>query len=71
MYDHEAELEKWHQYYQERSRVRIIEWLRNNNFKFVFEEDLDLLRSIVEQLKIILFEPKSIQRKSSRHVKPS
>lgn len=58
VYDHEAELEKWHQYYQERSRVRIIEWLRNNNFKFVFEEDLDLLRSIVEQLKINLFEPK-------------
>lgn len=58
VYDHEAELEKWHQYYQERSRVRIIEWLRNNNFKFVFEEDLDLLRPIVEQVKINLFEPK-------------
>jgi len=58
IYDHETELEKWQQYYQERSRVRIIEWLRNNNFHFVFEEDLDLPRHVVEQLKVNLFEPK-------------
>lgn len=58
VYDHEAELEKWQQFYQERSRVRIIEWLRNNNYKFVFEEDLDLPRNLVEQLKIHLFETK-------------
>ena len=45
IYDNETELEKWQQFYQERSRVRIIEWLRNNQFKFVFEEDLDLPRS--------------------------
>jgi len=58
IYDHETELEKWQQFYQERSRVRIIEWLRNNNCKFVFEEDLDLPRSTLEQLKIQLFETK-------------
>ena len=58
IYDNETELEKWQQFYLERSRVRIIEWLRNNQFKFVFEEDLDLPRNIVEQIKIQLFEPK-------------
>jgi hypothetical protein len=58
IYDHETELEKWQQFYQERSRVRIIEWLRNNNFTFVFEEDLELPAHIVEQLKMNLFEPK-------------
>ncbi len=58
IYDHETELEKWHQFYQERSRIRIIEWLRKNNFTFVFEEDLELPRHIVEQLKVNLFEPK-------------
>jgi hypothetical protein len=58
VYDHESELEKWQQYYQERSRVRIIEWLRNHNFQFVFEEDLDLPRTVVESLKMHLFDPK-------------
>ena len=58
IYDNETELEKWQQFYQERSRVRIIEWLRNNQFKFVFEEDLDLPRATVEQLKVHLFESK-------------
>ncbi|MCC5832063.1 MAG: UPF0158 family protein [Chlamydiales bacterium] len=58
IYDHETELEKWQQFYQERSRVRIIEWLRNNNFTFVFEEDLEIPTHIVEQLKMHLFEPK-------------
>ena len=58
IYDNETELEKWQQFYQERSRVRIIEWLRNNQFKFVFEEDLDLPRTLVEQLKIHLFDAK-------------
>ncbi len=65
VYDHETELEKWQQYYQERSRVRIIEWLRNNSFRFVFEEDLELPRHIVEQLKVNLFEakvPKEVQQ---------
>ena len=28
IYDHLTELEKWQQYYHERSRIRIIEWLR-------------------------------------------
>ena len=40
IYDHHSELEKWQQYYQERFRIRIIEWLRNNAFNFVFEEDV-------------------------------
>ncbi|MCH9609155.1 MAG: hypothetical protein S4CHLAM45_03770 [Chlamydiales bacterium] len=64
IYDHETELEKWHQYYQERSRVRIIEWLRQNTFEFVFEEDLDLLPPLLEKLKTNLFEakvPKDVQ----------
>jgi len=64
LYDHHAELEKWQLYYQERSRVRIIEWLRNNNFHFVFEEDLDLGVSLIEKLKKHLFDdkvPKEVQ----------
>lgn len=56
--DHHTELEKWQQYYQERSRVRIIEWLRGNGFEFVFEEDLDLGMDIIEKLKKNLFETK-------------
>ena|GEM_PF-353371 len=58
IYDHHSELEKWQQYYQERSRIRIIEWLRNNHFHFVFEEDLDLPKSLIDRLKKDLFEPK-------------
>lgn len=58
LYDHEAELEKWQLFYQERSRVRIIEWLRGQNFQFVFEEDLDLPRETIEKVKMNLFETK-------------
>lgn len=58
IYDQLTELEKWQQYYQERFRIRIIEWLRQQNVQFVFEEDLDLSRSIVEKLKRSLFEAK-------------
>ncbi|MCP5469338.1 MAG: UPF0158 family protein [Chlamydiales bacterium] len=58
IYDNDAELEKWQQYYQERSRVRIIEWLRLNEFDFVFEEDLDLPRTMIEKLKVNLYESK-------------
>lgn len=58
IYDHEAELEKWQQFYIERSRIRIIEWLRNNKFNFVFEEDLDFSKHILEQLRIHLFDVK-------------
>ncbi len=46
------------EFYQERSRIRIIEWLRNNNFHFVFEEDLELPRLLIEKLKKQLFETK-------------
>lgn len=59
IYDHHTEFEKWQQFYQERSRIRIIEWLRQNHFEFVFEEDLDLPRDIIEKLKTELFEPKA------------
>ncbi len=58
IYDHLTELEKWQQYYQERSRVRIIEWLRQHHFHFVFEEDLEFARSLLEKLKQSLFEAK-------------
>ena len=59
IYDHHSELEKWQQYYQERSRIRIIEWLRNNNFQFVFEEDLDLPKGLIEKIKTTLFDAKA------------
>jgi hypothetical protein len=59
IYDHHHELDKWQQYYQERSRIRIIEWLRTNHFEFVFEEDLELPKESVEKLKIELFETKA------------
>jgi len=58
IFDHHAEQEKWQQYYQERSRIRIIEWLRANHFHFVFEEDLELPRQISEKLKQSLFQVK-------------
>lgn len=56
IYDHHSELEKWQQFYQERSRIRIIEWLRNHHYHFVFEEDLDLSTKVIEKLKENLFE---------------
>ncbi len=58
IYDHHAEFEKWQQFYHERSRIRIIEWLRSNHFHFVFEEDLDLPTSSIEKLKNNFFETK-------------
>ena len=58
IYDHLTELEKWQQYYQERSRIRIIEWLRQNHFNFVFEEDLEFVRSLLEKLKQSIFQNK-------------
>lgn len=58
LYDHHAEYEKWQQYYQERSRIRIIEWLRQHHFHFVFEEDLEFARNLLEKLKQGLFETK-------------
>ena len=58
IYDHLTELEKWQLYYQERSRIRIIEWLRHFNIQFVFEEDLELTKNVVEKVKRTLFEGK-------------
>lgn len=51
IYDHLAELEKWQQYYHERSRIRIIEWLRSHGVQFAFEEDLDIEKYILEKVK--------------------
>ena len=58
IYDHHMELEKWQQYYQEKFRIRMIEWLRQHKFDFVFEEDCELTKSIVEKVKINMFTPK-------------
>jgi hypothetical protein len=58
IYDHLTELEKWQQYYVERSRIRIIEWLRSQNVQFVFEEDLDIHKNMMEKLKRHLFDSK-------------
>jgi hypothetical protein len=58
IYDHLSELDKWQQYYNERSRVRIIEWLRKWNISFVFEEDLELPKQVVERLKEHTFDAK-------------
>ncbi len=58
IYDHLTELDKWQQYYHERSRIRIIEWLRKVDVKFVFEEDMELAMPLMEKLKISLFEEK-------------
>lgn len=58
IYDHLTELEKWQQYYHERSRIRIIEWLRSQKVQFVFEEDLELTKNVIEKLKRHLFDVK-------------
>ncbi len=58
IYDHLTELDKWQQYYHERSRIRIIEYLRKWNIIFVFEEDLEFSKNIVEKLKEHLFTQK-------------
>mgnify|MGYP001476246798 CR=1 FL=1 len=58
IYDHLTELEKWQQYYHERSRIRIIEWLRNQGVQFVFEEDLELSKNTLEKVKLHFFDTK-------------
>lgn len=58
IYDHLTELEKWQLFYQERSRIRIIEWLRAQKIQFVFEEDMDFSRSLLEKIKKHLFDVK-------------
>ncbi|NGX46444.1 MAG: hypothetical protein K940chlam2_01635 [Chlamydiae bacterium] len=58
VYDHLTELEKWPQYYTERSRNRIIEWLRQHELRFVFEEDLEMAKLLIEKLKKHLFDAK-------------
>lgn len=57
IYDHEAETEKWQQYYLEKFRIRVIEWLRQHFFDFVFEEDLDIHRDILTKVKKVQFKP--------------
>jgi hypothetical protein len=64
IYDHLTELEKWQQYYHERSRIRIIEWLRNEEIQFAFEEDLDVTKTALEKVKHYVFDakvPKDVQ----------
>lgn len=58
IYDHLTELEKWQQYYVERMRIRLIEWLRSQEFVFVFEEDLDIPKIVMEKVKQQLFDAK-------------
>ena len=58
IYDHLSELEKWQLYYHERSRIRIIEWLRQEKIQFVFQEDLDFTKNILEKIKRHLFDVK-------------
>ncbi len=58
IYDHVTEIERWQQYYHERSRIRIIEWLRSIELDFVFEEDLELPKLLIQQLKEQLFKVK-------------
>lgn len=58
IYDQLTELEKWQQYYQERSRIKVIEWLRSLGLQFVFEEDLELSQAIMEKLKRTMFDEK-------------
>ncbi len=58
IYDHLTELEKWQMYYVERSRIRIIEWLRSQNIQFVFEEDVEITKNMMEKLKRHLFDVK-------------
>lgn len=58
IYDHLMELDKWQQYYHERSRIRIIEYLRKWNIYFVFEEDLELTKNVLEKLKEHTFDAK-------------
>lgn len=59
IYDHHTEMERWQQYYQERFRVRIIEWLRNHTFDFVFEEDIEFTKSLLERVKLHMFTSKA------------
>lgn len=58
IYEQLTELEKWQQYYQERSRIKVIEWLRQQKVKFVFEEDLEISSKLMEKLKRTFFDEK-------------
>lgn len=58
IYEQLTELEKWQQYYQERMKIKVIEWLRSLDIKFVFEEDLEFNQNIMEKLKRTIFDEK-------------
>jgi Uncharacterised protein family (UPF0158) len=58
LHDQPNELDKWQQFYQERFRVRIIEWLRGFGIRFVFEEDIELPVAMIEKLKQNVFQAK-------------
>lgn len=60
IYDHLSELDKWQQYYKDRSRVRIIEWLRSHDIRFVFEEDVDGIPvGTMEKIRLLAFDAKA------------
>ncbi|MEX0961886.1 MAG: UPF0158 family protein [Simkaniaceae bacterium] len=65
IYDHVAEMERWQQYYHERSRIRIIGWLIEEEFDFVFEEDLEIQNSTIEKVKSHLFDTRASKEVSS------
>ena len=58
IFDHLTELDKWQQYYLERFKVRIIEWLCKLRIFFAFEEDLEMPKNLLEKAKLHLFDIK-------------
>jgi hypothetical protein len=58
IFDHLTELDKWQQYYLERFKVRIIEWLCKHRVFFAFEEDLEMPKNLLEKAKMHLFDVK-------------
>jgi len=58
VFDHLTELDKWQQFYLERFKVRIIEWLCKHRILFTFEEDLEIPKNLLEKAKLHLFDVK-------------
>ncbi len=58
VFDHLTELDKWQQFYLERFKIRIIEWLCKLRIFFAFEEDLEIAKNLLEKAKMHLFDVK-------------
>jgi hypothetical protein len=58
VFDHLTELDKWQQFYLERFKIRIIEWLCKHRILFTFEEDLEIPKNLLEKAKLHLFDVK-------------